>query len=104
MSAKPETKMGDAIAECRRRNRILELLKLERQRQNSLLAQGKIDFNCACPDIADGHKLAVLTEEVGEVAKAILEQNDEIEQQDIRTELIQVAAVAVAWLESLEDR
>lgn len=40
---------------------------------------------------------AVLGEEVGEVAKAILEDDYE----GLRTELVQVAAVAVAFLEEM---
>jgi hypothetical protein len=40
-------------------------------------------------------KLAVLHEECGEVARALLEQDPE----QLRIELVQVAAVAVAWLE-----
>ena len=43
-------------------------------------------------------KAAVLTEETGEVVRAVLD----IERGDqLRRELVQVAAVAVAWLESL---
>ena len=42
--------------------------------------------------------LAILTEEVGEVAKAILEGKP------LRGELVQVAAVAVAALEALEKQ
>jgi hypothetical protein len=43
-------------------------------------------------------RLAVLMEEVGEVARAILERDDP---HALRAELIQVAAVAVAIAESL---
>ena len=43
-------------------------------------------------------KVAVLTEETGEVARAVL---DGSEIDDLRAELVQVAAVCVAWLESL---
>ena len=39
--------------------------------------------------------VAILTEEVGEVARATLERKD------LEEELIQVAAVCVAWLEAL---
>lgn len=39
----------------------------------------------------------ILTEELGEVARSINEQDDE----NLKLELIQVAAVCVAWLESL---
>ena len=42
-------------------------------------------------------KVAVLTEEVGEVARAVLDGDKD----QLRAELVQVAAVAVAWLESL---
>jgi hypothetical protein len=40
---------------------------------------------------------AILGEEVGEAAKEVLEENDEL----LWKELVQVAAVAVAWLEAL---
>ena len=42
-------------------------------------------------------KCIVLTEEIGEVAKAVLEEDSE----NLREELIQVTAVAMAWLETL---
>lgn len=41
---------------------------------------------------------AVLTEEVGEACEAWLER----EPQELRQELVQVAAVAVAWIEELD--
>ena len=47
-----------------------------------------------------GVKLAVLTEEVGEVARALLEGSS-IEH--LRMELIEVAAVAVAWAEDCDS-
>jgi NTP pyrophosphatase (non-canonical NTP hydrolase) len=42
---------------------------------------------------------AVLTEEVGEVCKAWLERDTAA----LREELVQVAAVAVAWIEELDN-
>jgi NTP pyrophosphatase (non-canonical NTP hydrolase) len=42
-------------------------------------------------------KVGVLTEELGEVARAVLERDDS----QLRAELIQLAAVAIAWLEGL---
>ena len=53
--------------------------------------------DCSSPHVSDLAKLAVLTEETGEVARALLEQDPD----QLRTELVQVAAVAVAWLEAL---
>ncbi len=41
---------------------------------------------------------AILTEEVGEVAKEVLEKCP-----SLRDELIQVAAVALAWLEDIDN-
>lgn len=45
-------------------------------------------------------KLTVLAEEFGEVARAILEKEGK---DRLRAELIQVAAVAVAWAESINE-
>lgn len=55
--------------------------------------------DCSSPDVAEPVKLAVLTEELGEVARAMLDGDRD----DLRRELVQVAAVAVAWLEGLEE-
>ena len=51
--------------------------------------------DCSSPDVDDRTKAAVLMEEAGEVARAILDGHD------LRAELVQVAAVAVAWLEAI---
>lgn len=53
--------------------------------------------DCSSTDVEPIVKAAVLAEECGEVARAVLDQDNE----GLREELIQVAAVAVAWLESL---
>jgi len=45
-----------------------------------------------------GRILAILLEEVGEVATALLKQDEE----NLEDEVLQVAAVAVAWLEALK--
>ena len=44
----------------------------------------------------DFEKLSILLEEVGEVAKALNEKDEE----NLKEELIQVAAVCMRWLES----
>jgi len=85
--------------------KIFTAIRAERLRQEKLHGTG----TCASPLIEHSHKLAVLTEEVGEVAKEVLDlTNFESEAEDpegnLRTELIQVAAVAVAWLESLQPQ
>lgn len=53
--------------------------------------------DCSSPRVRDEVRAMVLCEECGEVARAVLDKNDE----DLRTELVQVAAVSVAWLEHL---
>ena len=45
--------------------------------------------------------LAILSEEVGEVAKGLLEEDSPLH---IREELVQVAAVAAAWIEAIDIR
>lgn len=96
--------------------RIFAQIVLERERQRKLYSDGAFLFDCANPDVHHDKKLRVLAEEFGEVAEAI----DRIENhrptystEDIqkcfaegmnhlREELTQVAAVATAWLESME--
>ncbi len=53
--------------------------------------------DCSSPAVEDPTKVMVLTEECGEVARAVLD----LDVDATRTELVQVAAVAVAWLEAL---
>ena len=53
--------------------------------------------DCSGDGVATAVKLAVLTEETGEVARAFLDGDGE----GFRRELVQVAAVACAVLESL---
>ena len=47
--------------------------------------------------LTDAEWLAVLTEEVGEAARAIQDEDDE----SLRTELVQVAAMACRWAVSI---
>jgi hypothetical protein len=52
--------------------------------------------DCSSDHVSPAVKAAVLAEECGEVARAALDGT-----MDLKDELVQVAAVAVAWLESL---
>ena len=83
-------------------------VKHERFEQERLKAEGRFRFTCADSELSHGEKLAILTEEVGEVAQQVLEQPDRRlafdssgSRTELRKELTQVAAVAVAWVESL---
>jgi hypothetical protein len=53
--------------------------------------------DCSSSDVSEPVKVAVLAEECGEVARAVLDRDCAA----LKRELVQVAAVAVAWLEAL---
>ena len=53
--------------------------------------------DCSSPAVSDTVKAAVLAEECGEVARAVLDGTTDA----LKAELVQVAAVCVAWLEAL---
>lgn len=78
--------------------RVLYDVRCERQRQDKLCAAGRFPWTCAYPDAHPSDKLAVLAEEFGEVARAVVEQDVK----NLREELVQVAAVCAAWVEALD--
>ena len=53
--------------------------------------------DCSSLDVPETVKAVVLGEKCGEVARAVLERDDDA----LIRELVQVAAVCVAWLEAL---
>lgn len=91
----------------------------ERYRQEELRRKGKFAWTCADPKQTSARKLAVLAEEFGELAREVTEEiifHDKLIREPIpsaaievgfrkkmRAELVQIAAVAVAWVESLDD-
>ena len=103
---------------------ILLLVNAERNRQETLKKEGKFLFSCADKGLSEAEKLAVLGEEFGEAATEVNELVIEMSklmkfrmepnartggierciaeyQKRMAKELIQVAAVAVAWCEAL---
>lgn len=74
---------------------IFDQIRAERQRAEDLCDDGHLEYTAARADCPDVLRLAALVEEVGEVARAVHDQGD------VAGELVQVAAVAVAWLEAL---
>ena len=74
------------------RSQVYALIDKERERQD-VIHGGRT----AADDIPAFLKVAVLVKGVGELSEGLIEQRREI----LQTELEQVAAVAVAWLESL---
>ena len=81
------------------REDIYAFIDAERARQSAKWEQPHTwgQGDASSPGVAPMTKVGVLTEELGEVARAVLELDDE----QLRTELIQFAAVAVAWLEGM---
>jgi hypothetical protein len=64
----PDSADGDVLSDIHR----------ERSRQEELRAAGKFPWTCASPDVDDSGKLAVLAEEFGEVARAVVESRIDI--------------------------
>ena len=69
----------------------MEKIQAERQRQDDKWGADRMLDNYVW--------LAILTEEVGEAAEATLKELPEVEK-----EVVQIAAVAVAWLECLQRK
>lgn len=76
---------------------LLTEVAVERERQ---------DMRWGTQDHDDPRWLAILTEELGEVAREVVEELaiPRSRGYQIREELVQVAAVAVAWLEAIDRR
>jgi hypothetical protein len=100
---------------------VVEIIN-ERRRQETLRETGKFLWTCSDPTISNAKKLAVLAEEFGEASREVVEEliasdkgmkclaealgriHDEEAKEaraKLRKELVQVAAVCVAWLESI---
>jgi hypothetical protein len=103
--------MNAKIKNSPRMMEMFEAIAQERIHQKRLLAGGAILFNCDSPIVDDDRKLRILTEKLGEVAQAIdrIEKINpkqkallKVAKNHLRAELKQVAAIAVAWLETPE--
>jgi NTP pyrophosphatase (non-canonical NTP hydrolase) len=82
---------------------VLNCILEERERQEVLKAQGKFPHSCA-DNVPPSFCLPILMEEVGEVAREINDHRDKGETLHLLEELIQVAAVAMAWAEGITSR
>lgn len=78
---------------------IIELIEQERvKQQNKWNKPHSWGFgDCSSNSVSPETKSMVLSEECGEVAKAVLELNKE----ELKKELVQTAAVCCAWLENI---
>lgn len=75
---------------------VLEAVARERKRQDAMWGRAPGEWF-----ITDAEKFVVLVEEVGEVARAL---NDGESVESLVAELVQVAAVAVCWAETLKRK
>lgn len=85
---------------------VLRTVFLERARQDKLKSEGRFKNTPNEASLFKAH--AMLSEEMGEIARCILSQSGEVQEKltvdDLRKELIQLAAVAVAIVEGIEER
>ncbi len=85
---------------------VLSDITAERHRQDFLQATGKFDRGIDDASLTDSDRLTILGEEFGEVAEHVADHiakpSRPIDVAGLREELIQVAAVAVAWVEYLD--
>lgn len=91
--------MPDSSKYYRNQDKAEQLVRKEILRQQQLQSEGKftyIAYDKECPLIV---RLAMLTEEVGEVARAI----QELDESNLKEELVQIAAIAVSWVARLEE-
>jgi hypothetical protein len=83
---------------------IFSEIEAERLRQDEFVRAGKFPFNCAGQAPLTS-KLAILGEEFGEVSECVVEieliGKGKKSIADLRKEVLHVATVAVAWLETL---
>jgi NTP pyrophosphatase (non-canonical NTP hydrolase) len=73
----------------------------ERERQDYLKSQDRFKYTCADWELSNAERLAVLVEEVGEVAREVLGEADLTTdgKDKLKTELVECAAIITAWLE-----
>lgn len=75
----------------------------ERGRQEARVAGGRFSCTCATPGaMSNEERLEVLEGELEEVRVAFHDPSGCRAGHDLRAELVQVAAVAVAWVEGLD--
>lgn len=86
-----------------RTNNVVQLVFKERARQIYLWG-GRDGDGIENPQTSNYIRLRVLAEEFGEVAEAMGRSEDGNGKRDLKTELVQVASVCVAWLEALNGK
>lgn len=90
----------------RRQARVIQDILHERQRQEELReVEKRFTHTAATPGISNADRLAIITEEVGEVARTVLGLRRIVTSPgpySLREEVLHVASTAFAWLEMME--
>ena len=84
----------------------LDDARIEILRQDRLAREGKFGGTHIMPGGTDLERLAVLAEEMGEVSIEVckgIELAGQVRRPGLREELIQVAAVALAWVAAIDE-
>lgn len=101
----PDSQLTEATAH------VLRAVSRERLRQERICEEkqreGLAWHSCASPLLLDDDRLPILGEEFGEVCRELCEARAERREPSavkLRDELVQLAAVAVAWIEAVDER
>lgn len=87
---------------------IFTLIEKERERQELLAASGRFKHTLRDRDLSEPCKVAVIMEEIGEVSRNVLSRQElvtdgSIGDDSLMLELVQIAALSVAWIERLVE-
>lgn len=85
---------------------VLTAVGSERKRQLLLKEQGRFKYTPSDDELTDWQRLGMITEEVAEVARNLLARDGlvtdgDVDDEALRKELCQVAALSAAWMERL---
>jgi hypothetical protein len=92
-------------------DQIIERIWIERLLHRDALKKGKAAFDCASQVVSDDRKLRALMSVVGDVSNRI-DENERLilpgsaknaQANNLRQDLVRVAAITIAWLEALEE-
>jgi NTP pyrophosphatase (non-canonical NTP hydrolase) len=86
---------------------VLDMVYEETRRQDRLKAEGRFAHHCGDDEMSHTQRLAVVIEEVGEVARAVLEEGklaNDVHGVELHKELVQVAACCVKWAAGIDRR
>ena len=78
---------------------IPEAIQRELRRYHRRVTSGRWKWHLGTPGIKDTAKLPILIEEIGEIGTALARRDEE----NLKEELAQVAALALSWLLAKEE-